>query len=75
MLTSLFSRALCAWCAQGEKFHKRFDANAYIALTRMIDSHHVGRGRGEDGGDASVEVVLKQAAHNRKAVLVGRRGI
>ena len=31
---------------QGAKFVDRFDANAYVALTRMLDSHDVGRGRG-----------------------------
>lgn len=32
---------------QGEKFLKRFDANSYIALTKMMDSHDVSRGRGD----------------------------
>ena len=31
---------------QGTKFVRRFDAGAYVALTRAIDSHDVGRGRG-----------------------------
>lgn len=31
---------------QGNKFVERFDANCYVALTRLIDSHDVGRGRG-----------------------------
>jgi len=31
---------------QGLKFIDRFDANTYVALTRLIDSHDVGRGRG-----------------------------
>lgn len=31
---------------QGTKFYERFDANAYVALTRLIDSHDVGRDRG-----------------------------
>ena len=31
---------------QGTKFVERFDANCYVALTRLIDSHDVGRGRG-----------------------------
>lgn len=33
-----------AW--QGTKFLERFDANTYVVLTRLIDSHDVGRGRG-----------------------------
>ena len=31
---------------QGEKFVGRFDANSYVTLTRMLDSHDVGRERG-----------------------------
>jgi homoserine O-acetyltransferase len=31
---------------QGEKFQKRFDPLSYIAVTRMMDTHDVGRGRG-----------------------------
>ena len=31
---------------QGSKFVDRFDANAYVSLTRTLDSHDVGRGRG-----------------------------
>lgn len=31
---------------QGEKFIKRFDANAYIVLSHTMDTHDIGRGRG-----------------------------
>jgi homoserine O-acetyltransferase/O-succinyltransferase len=31
---------------QGDKLVKRFNAYAYVALTKMMDSHHIGRGRG-----------------------------
>lgn len=32
---------------QGEKFYRRFDANSYINLTRAMDWHDVGEGRGD----------------------------
>ena len=44
---------------QGAKFVDRFDANAYVALTRMLDSHDVGRGRG------GVEAALARCASPR----------
>jgi len=31
---------------QGEKLRKRFDAYSYMTLTKMLDTHNVGRGRG-----------------------------
>ncbi|KDO28415.1 homoserine O-acetyltransferase [Saprolegnia parasitica CBS 223.65] len=37
---------------QGDKFLTRFDANAYVAVTKSMDTHDVGRGRG--GVDAAL---------------------
>ncbi len=39
---------------QGDKLAKRYDAYSYYAITRFVDSHNVGRGRG------SVANALKQ---------------
>ncbi len=43
---------------QGRKFSKRFDAISYVVITKMMDSHDVGRGR--DGGVKGVLSNLKQ---------------
>ncbi|GEM85594.1 homoserine O-acetyltransferase MetX [Meiothermus granaticius] len=40
---------------QGEKFARRFDANAYLTLSRAMDTHDVGRGRG--GVDRALEAL------------------
>lgn len=48
---------------QGEKLKKRFDANAYHVLSRAMDSHHVGRGRG------SMEQALAQV--KAKTLVIG----
>lgn len=45
---------------QGKKFLSRFDANSYVRLTQMIDSHDLGRCRGPNGSDAPVTDVLAQ---------------
>lgn len=48
---------------QGAKFVQRFDANAYVTLTRIMDSHDLGRDRG------GVEAAL--AAIEAPALIVG----
>jgi homoserine O-acetyltransferase/O-succinyltransferase len=50
---------------QGHKFVERFDANSYIALTRVMDSHDLGRGRG------GIEAAL--AGIETPALIVGSR--
>ncbi|AWR86491.1 homoserine O-acetyltransferase MetX [Meiothermus taiwanensis] len=42
---------------QGEKFARRFDANAYLTLSEAMDTHDVGRGRG------GLEAALRQLKH------------
>ena len=44
---------------QGEKLVSRFDANCYIHLTRQMDTHDVGRGRG--GYEAALRSVEQPA--------------
>lgn len=48
---------------QGEKFVDRFDANCYLRLTEIMDTHDVGRGRG------SYEDVLRGV--DQPALVVG----
>ncbi len=48
---------------QGEKLEKRFNAHAYWLLSKAMDSHHVGRGRG------GAELALAQIA--AKTLIVG----
>ena len=45
---------------QGEKFYNRFDANSYITLTRLMDTHDIGRDR---GGIAKAAAMCKQPVH------------
>ncbi len=48
---------------QGEKFGKRFNAFSYWSMTRLLDSHNVGRNRG------SVEVALQNI--KAKTLIIG----
>ena len=32
---------------QGDKFNSRFDARSYVVVTKLMDTHDVGRKRGE----------------------------
>jgi homoserine O-acetyltransferase/O-succinyltransferase len=49
---------------QGEKLVKRFNAYSYWLLTKSMDSHHIGRGRG-----GNVDIVLKQIT--QKTLIIG----
>jgi homoserine O-acetyltransferase len=49
---------------QGEKLVKRFNAYSYWLLTKALDTHHIGRGRGGD-----VEAMLKSV--QQRTLLIG----
>jgi homoserine O-acetyltransferase len=49
---------------QGQSLNARFDANSYLYLTRAMDSHDIGRGRG------GVEQALQQL-RGRRLTIVG----
>jgi homoserine O-acetyltransferase len=49
---------------QGDKLVKRFNAHSYWMLTKAMDTHHIGRGRGGD-----VEKLLKTI--RQKTLLIG----
>jgi homoserine O-acetyltransferase len=43
---------------QGQKFVRRFDPHSYVKVTRMMDSHDLGRGR-EGGSEAVLAAILQ----------------
>lgn len=50
---------------QGEQLVRRFDANSYLLLTRAMDLHDVGRGRG------GLEAALRDISASTKTLVVG----
>jgi len=48
---------------QGDKFEKRFNALSYYYLSKCLDTHHIGRGRG------GIEKALSKI--NQRALLIG----
>jgi homoserine O-acetyltransferase len=56
---------------QGDKFNSRFDANCYIHITRKMDTHDVGRGRGKDNDPEDVALADALAQLPRGALVIG----
>ncbi|CAE7218359.1 unnamed protein product [Rhizoctonia solani] len=56
---------------QGDKFNGRFDANCYIHITRKLDTHDVGRGRGKDDEPDNVALVNALSQLPRGALVIG----
>ena len=50
---------------QGEKFISRFDANSFLTLTRLMDTHNIGRDRGNTtDADGNVRGSVAEAANS-----------
>ncbi|KAG9099542.1 homoserine O- acetyltransferase [Ceratobasidium sp. UAMH 11750] len=56
---------------QGDKFNARFDANCYIHITRKMDTHDVGRGRGKDTDPEDVALAEALRQLPRGALVIG----
>ncbi|KGK39901.1 hypothetical protein JL09_g941 [Pichia kudriavzevii] len=52
---------------QANKFVSRFDANCYIAITRKLDTHDVGRDRPEYNNDTAISLQSRK----QPALIVG----
>ncbi|KAH7340374.1 homoserine O-acetyltransferase [Rhizoctonia solani] len=56
---------------QGDKFNGRFDANCYIHITRKLDTHDVGRGRGKDDEPENATLINALSQLPRGALVIG----
>jgi homoserine O-acetyltransferase len=56
---------------QGDKFNARFDANCYIHITRKLDTHDLGRGRGKDDDSDNVALANALSQLPRGALVIG----
>lgn len=56
---------------QGDKFNSRFDANCYIHITRKLDTHDVGRGRGKGNGPEEAALANALSQLPRGALVIG----
>ncbi|CEL52311.1 homoserine O-acetyltransferase [Rhizoctonia solani AG-1 IB] len=56
---------------QGDKFNSRFDANCYIHITRKLDTHDLGRGRGKDDEAENDTLISALSQLPRGALVIG----
>ncbi|QRV86248.1 alpha/beta hydrolase family protein [Ceratobasidium sp. AG-Ba] len=56
---------------QGDKFNARFDANCYIHITRKMDTHDLGRGRGKDSDSDDAALVEALSRLPQGALVIG----
>lgn len=55
---------------QGDKFNGRFDANCYIHITRKLDTHDLGRGRGNDDNEPDNLALINALSQLPRGALV-----